>query len=344
MALWKGFFKGPRKWWLPLVRVPLILLVICCLPAGCMMQWTGSSPPAKRHADPALLKEEVRALTENFGSRVYTNKRGLQECRAYIRERFAATGAVVVEQDYEVVGMPQANVRAFFGDRSKPRIVVGAHYDTCAINGHNHNPGADDNASGVAGLFGLARLLQHEAPEDVCVELVAYSTEEPPFFGTELMGSYFHAKQLRSEGVQVKGVLILEMIGYFSDKPGSQRYPFAPFKLFYPTKGNYIAIIGGMPDRDLIATCKGAMKGSTPMPVTSTCMLRSVGMVHLSDHRSYWPFGFESVMITDTAFYRNANYHQATDTWDTLDYEHMAQVVTGAHRAVMAVAKRKLKN
>ena len=318
--------------------VPLFAALGCFVVGCCMMPWQKPSAPAKRVADAGLLREEVRALTEDFGTRYYFQDGNMRKCREYIRGKFAAAGAEVEEQEYQAKGRKLFNVRGFYGDRSKPRIVVGAHYDSCFIE-QGENPGADDNASGVAGLFGLARLLQQERPEGVCVELVAYSSEEPPYFGTTDMGSYRHAQLLSEEKVTVKGVLVLEMIGYFRDEAGSQQYPVGLLKTMYPSVGNFIAITGGFPDRDLIVTCKKAMRGSAPVPVVSSCLPRSMGSVHLSDHRNYWPFGNDAVMITDTAFYRNPNYHRKSDTWDTLDYERMAHVVTQTHRAVLELGR-----
>lgn len=336
--------RGKWDWyhsrWFRVIRLPLVLILITGSVGCCVLQWSGSNAPATLKADPELLKTEVKALTQDFGTRYYTEDGNLKRCREYIRTRLANAGAQVEEQEYVIKGRSLYNVRGFYGDKSKPRIVVGAHYDTCVAY-EGENPGADDNASGVAGLFGLARLLQQQAPKDVCVELVAYGTEEPPFFSTNEMGSYRHAELLSKEGVKVKGVLILEMIGYFTDEPGSQSYPTPLFKLFYPSVGNFISIVGGMPDRKLIATCKRAMKGAAPLDVTSACIPRSINMVHLSDHRNYWPFGYDAVMITDTSFYRNPHYHKQTDTWDTLDYLRMAHVVTQVHQAVLGVGEEK---
>lgn len=327
------------KWrWFLVSSFPLLVALGCFVVGCCMLPWEGTGEPAKRIADENLLREEVRALTQDFGTRYYSQDGNMRKAREYILRKFALAGADVEEQEYQVKGRTLYNVRGFYGDRSKPRIVVGAHYDSCMIYG-GENPGADDNASGVAGLLGVARLLQKESPKNVCVELVAYSSEEPPHFGTMDMGSYRHAELLKKENVEVKGVLVLEMIGYFSDEPGSQQYPTSLFKVFYPSVGNFIAIVGGIPDRDLIVTCKKSMQGSAPLPVISTCLPRSMGSVHLSDHRNYWPFGYSSVMITDTSFYRNPHYHQKTDTWDTLDYKRMAYVVTQTHQAVMALGR-----
>ncbi|MDX1680954.1 MAG: M28 family peptidase [Akkermansiaceae bacterium] len=333
--------KWHRSTWFRIIRTPLAVVVVLGIIGCCIIQPGGTMEvDVKLRADPAKLREEVRALTEDFGGRFFDKPENMAKCRAYIRKKFAAAGAEVEEQAYPIPLWPgkEYNVRGFYGDRSKPRIVIGAHYDSCMAHDDGINPGADDNASGVAGLFGLARLLQKERPDKVCIELVAYSTEEPPFFGGEDMGSYRHAELLSKEGVEVKGVLVLEMIGYFTDEPKSQKYPSKLLKAMYPSEGNFIAVVGGFGDRKLISTCKAAMKGAAPLKVVSTCIPRSVDGVHLSDHRNYWEFDYDAVMITDTSFYRNPNYHMTTDTWDTLDYKRMAQVVTQTHQAVLALA------
>lgn len=320
-------------------RILIVPVVILSAGSCYVMQPGGSSSPAQRQADPALLREQTRALVEDFGPRYYDRPENLARCRAYLTRVFQESGARVEEQVYQVGNREFRNVRALFGDPSQPRIVVGAHYDTCEEEPSEVNPGADDNASGVAGLLGLARLLRDERPARTTVELVAYCTEEPPYFGSKDMGSYRHAELLHKEGVQLKGALVLEMIGYFSDAPGSQRYPVPLLKLFYPSRGNFISLVGGVGDRKLIATTKTAMQGSAPLPVYSSCLPRSMSSVHLSDHRNYWPFDFPALMVTDTAFYRNPNYHQPGDTWQSLDYTRMAQVVTQVHQAVLKLGE-----
>jgi hypothetical protein len=153
------------------------------------------------------------------------------------------------------------------------------------------------------------------------------------------MGSYRHAELLKKENAVVKGAIILEMIGYFSDEPNSQRYPVAAFKLFYPSTGNFISLVGGVGDRSLLSTTKKAMQGSAPLPVYSSCIPRSLDFVHLSDHRNYWMFDYPAIMVSDTAFYRNDNYHLSSDTWQTLDYTRMAHVVTQVHQAVLKLGE-----
>lgn len=138
----------------------------------------------------------------------------------------------------------------------------------------------------------------------------------------------------------VRAALILEMIGYFSDEEGSQQYPTSLMRAMYPSTGNFISIVGGVPDRGIVKTCKESMREAAPLPVIAPIILRAIENVHLSDHRNYWKFDFPAVMIGDTAFYRNPHYHQPTDTWDRLDYTRMAYVVIQTHQAVIDLAKK----
>lgn len=322
-----------------LLRITSALAVLLGAAACLMMQPTGSGPPAGLQADATLLREEVRALTEDFGPRYYDKPENLARCRAFLIREFQRCGARTEEQTYQAGEREFKNVRAFFGEKSAPRIVVGAHYDTCEEETTAVNPGADDNASGVVGLLGVARLLQQRRPANATVELVAYCTEEPPYFSSPDMGSYRHASLLKEEQAVVRGVLVLEMIGYYSDAPGSQRYPVPLLRLFYPSKGNFLSLVGGVGDRRLLARTKRAMKGAAPLPVYSSCIPRALDLVHLSDHRNYWPFGYPAIMVTDTAFYRNDNYHQAGDAWQSLDYPRMALAVTQVHQALLALGE-----
>ena len=279
--------------------------------------------------DPARLETYVRALCESFVPRDESHPENLDRCAAYIRREFESAHARVSEQPFTVNGKTYRNVIAHFGPETKEVVVVGAHYDT-----HGPLPGADDNASGVAGLLELARLLG-AAQLPVRVELVAYTLEELPFFRSEQMGSAMHAKALKREGAVVRVMFSLEMIGYFSDAPDSQHFPNSAFSLFYPTKGNFISVVGKMGAGMLVRKIKRAMAEATSLPVYSINAPRLIPGVDFSDHLSYWREGYPAVMITDTAFYRNANYHTMWDTAERLDYQRMSQVVEGVYAAVM---------
>lgn len=284
-------------------------------------------------ADPEILKRDVKTLSEDFLPRDHRHPANLDRCAAYIRAELEKTGARVRDQVYEAHGRTYRNIVARFGTRGGELIVVGAHYDACG-----ETPGADDNASGVAGLLELGRLLgRHPLPTDI--ELVAFTLEEPPYFRTEKMGSAIHADDLRLRNVPVRGVIVLEMIGYFDDAWFSQAYPIPLLRAFYPSRGNFIAVAGRLDQRPFTRQIKAAMKGATPLPVWSINAPASLPGLDFSDHRNYWANGWNAVMVTDTSFYRNHEYHQDGDTWNRLDYVRMAQVVTGVNEALRRLAR-----
>jgi Peptidase family M28 len=279
--------------------------------------------------DSARLETDVRELSQQLQPRDQTHPGNLDSVAAYIHARLAEAGGRVSDQPFTISGNTYRNVICSFGPESNERIVVGAHYDS-----YHEYPAADDNASGVAGLIELARLLS-QTKLSMQVDLVAYTLEEPPYFGTPHMGSVMHAQSLRKDGVSVKAMLSLEMIGYFSDRPDSQKFPVSILRAFYPSQGNFIAVVGSFGEGGLARRTKRAMLASSSLPVYSINAPRFVPGVDFSDHLSYWNSGYPAVMITDTAFYRNRNYHTANDTAEKLDYRRMAMVVTGVYGAVI---------
>jgi hypothetical protein len=281
---------------------------------------------------PERLKAHVRKLSEELAPRSYADTANLDRIAVYIGAEFAAAKGRVSEQPYTANGNTYRNVRALFGPAGGPRVVIGAHYDAC-----QPLPGADDNASAVAGLIELAHLLG-AAKLAVQVELVAFTLEEPPFFRSDAMGSAVHAAALKAEGVGVKAMINLEMIGYFSDQPGSQAFPHAAMSWIYPARGDFIAIVGNLDNIRLTRAVKHAMAADRGIPVRSITAPDWIPGIDYSDHLNYWKHGYPAVMITDTSFYRNKNYHTAADTWDTLDYARMSQVVRAVFRATLGLA------
>jgi Zn-dependent M28 family amino/carboxypeptidase len=271
--------------------------------------------------------------------RSYDHATKLDAAGKYIRDAFAAAGAAVEVQEVRVQGEPFFNVIARFGPSTGAVLVVGAHYDShgdpiaAAKVGKlhhpdTHTPGADDNASGVAGLIELSYLLGKNPPTR-SVELVAYTLEEPPHFRTGDMGSVWHARSLTRLGRPVELAISLEMIGYFSDVPNSQTFPAPGMGALYPTTGNFIAIVGRPQEWLHTRRLKAAMTGASDLAVRSINTIPALTGVDFSDHRSYWTEGIPAVMITNTAFYRNTAYHSAEDTHERLDYARMAKVVQG---------------
>jgi Zn-dependent M28 family amino/carboxypeptidase len=281
--------------------------------------------------NPAALKEHVKILCADFFPRDYSHPENLFRAAGYIRKQFQQSGAAVFEHSYEVEGLPYINVMAEYGPDSPSVIIVGAHYD--AVIG---TPGADDNASGVAGILELARLFSN-VPLSSRLILCAYSLEEPPFFASDLMGSAVHARALKDEKIDVKLMICFEMIGYFSDEPDSQQYPLPFLNLYYPSTGAFIGIVDQFFSTQAWRM-KRWMSQTIDLPVYSINAPKWLPGVEWSDHRNFWNQGYPAVMITDTAFYRNQSYHSADDTPEALDYEKMAQVVHGVYCYVLHLA------
>ncbi len=268
----------------------------------------------------------VYALSSIKPPRTFLHIDSLNQAASYIEKKFIEYGYTPQKQKYFVNKTEVKNIIARHGQETSPKVVVGAHYDVCG-----NQPGADDNGSGVAGVLELARLFSKYKPKlDYQVEFVTYSLEEPPFFRTEHMGSYVHAKSLSDNGVKLKAMICLEMIGFFSNEKNIQKYP-APFmNLFYPSEANFIAVVGRFSDSSLVNHTYTHLKASK----TETEKLKTfrfIPGVDFSDHRNYWKFGYKAVMVTDTSFYRNDNYHQASDTIDTLNFPEMAKVIRGLY-------------
>jgi Zn-dependent M28 family amino/carboxypeptidase len=316
--------------WILLVMVLLLVLACFWLTQPLIFR---AQPSSVRTVDPARLEAHVRKLSVELAPRDVGHLENLDRTAVYIADQLRQTGAAVSEQPYRVEGNSYRNVIARFGPDTSERIVVGAHYDSAGP-----LPGADDNASGVAGLLELARLLGSQPPH-MHVELVAFSTEEPPYFRSTGMGSSVHATSLRMSNVKVRAMLSLEMIGYFSDAPGSQHFPVGLLGALYPSTGNFIAVVGRVSDGLLVRQVKGAMSNAAPLRVHSINAPSFIPGVDFSDQLNYWHAGYGAVMITDTAFYRNRNYHTAQDTAEKLDYKRIAMVVEGVYAAVTEIAR-----
>ena len=317
LVLFCILFFGGLVWFL---KNPVLFPAAAALPSG----------TAK--ADPGRLEADVRHLAASAPARAFHNVAALNAAGDHIEAEFRRAGCLPERQTFQVGGDDYHNIICSFGPGDAPRVVIGAHYDVAG----DDNPGADDNASAVAGVLELARLLtQHEPDLAHRLDLVAFSLEEPPNFQTATMGSYVHAQGLTDAQAEIKLMISVEMIGYFSDAPGSQTYPLPLLNLIYPDKGSFIGVIGQSFDRARVARVKALMRVSDDLPVHSINAPALVPGVDLSDHWSYWQHGLPAVMVTDTAFLRNPNYHMASDTADTLDYRRMALTVDGLYRVAV---------
>lgn len=278
------------------------------------------------------LFRHVDFLTTLTPARNYRNMDTLENVCTYLKEAFRQMGAEPEEQVWMAEGQPYKNIMASYNPEKARRLVVGAHYDVCG-----DQPGADDNASAVAGLLETARLLFMQQPAlDYRIDFVAYCLEEPPFFGSKNMGSYVHARSLHEHNADVLGMICYEMIGYFSDEPNSQSFPSPELAKLYPSTGNFIIVVGIETFKTFNEEFYLSMKKAAALDVQVISFPLGFGSEYagLSDQRNYWSFGYPALMINDTSFLRNPHYHQVTDTINTLNFEKMAEVVSGAYAAI----------
>lgn len=277
------------------------------------------------------LYADVEFLTEIRPFRNYQNLEVLEKVCDYLKDAFAQAGYESTEQKWLADGEIYKNIIASYQPEKSRRLIVGAHYDVCG-----DQPGADDNASAVAGLLETARLIAENQPEiDYRIDFVAYSLEEPPFFGSDKMGSYIHAESLRIDQVDVMGMICYEMIGYFSDEPYSQSFPFLELAKLYPSTGNFIIVVGNHEHHEFGDRIFELMRKGSEVGVEKIILPAGSELAGLSDHRNYWEFGYPAVMVNDTSFLRNPNYHMKSDTIDTLDFEKMSMVVDSTYRAIV---------
>jgi Zn-dependent M28 family amino/carboxypeptidase len=273
----------------------------------------------------SYLQQVVTKLAGEIGVRTYRDKDRMEKAAAYIHGELSSFGHSVSKQSFTYEGHALHNIIGELKGRTAPEriLVIGAHYDTVRT-----TPGADDNASGVAGLLAIAKKLAG-TPMDRTVRFVAFAFEEPPAYRTRSMGSYHYAESLSDGRDEVEGMICLEMIGYFSDRDGSQHYPFPFMNLKFPRTGNYIAMVGNRRSKDFTEQIAGAFRKGTDLPVITLNAPAFVVGIDFSDHWSFNKFGIPAFMVTDTAFYRNPNYHSPADLPGTLDYARMAKVVEG---------------
>lgn len=298
--------------WILLSLLPIFLSLLAAVPS-----------------DIALVKRHVTFLSSIHPPRNFTNLRSLEQSANYIATEIGRYTKAIRLQEFKVSGRTYKNVIANFGPQQAETIVVGAHYDVCG-----DQPGADDNASGVAGLILLAKYLaENKAVLKSNYELVFYSLEEPPYFRTEHMGSAVHAASLKANKVRVKYMLSLETIGYYSDAKGSQSYPTG-LSFFYPSEGNFIAAVGRRADGNLISEFKNKFRQHSPLKIITLAAPSFVKGIDFSDQLNYWAEGYTAAMVTDTAFLRNHNYHEVSDKPETLDYEKIVQVIQGVYGVV----------
>jgi Zn-dependent M28 family amino/carboxypeptidase len=278
------------------------------------------------------LRKHVDMLAGVIGPRSSIELPGALEAAArYVEDTFRSDGYSPESQIYSAAGRAVRNIEVEIrGRRRADRIwIVGAHYDSIP-----DTPGADDNASAIAGLLEVARLVREAgaAPRDT-IRFVAFVNEEPPFYKGPLMGSTIYARRCGQRGEDIRGMVNLEMIGYYRGERGTQAYPYplnrGIARWLLPDRGNFIAFVGNFASWRLTWRCKRLFRRSMRFPAKWVAAPSRIDGTGMSDHWSFWQQGYPAVMVTDTAFFRNPHYHKESDLPQTLDYASMAKVVAG---------------
>jgi Zn-dependent M28 family amino/carboxypeptidase len=281
------------------------------------------------------IKKDLHFLTSLELPRNYQNTTSLNKVASYLKSELSKVCDSVGFQTYQVQGNTYKNVIGSIGLEHSQRIVIGAHYDV-----YGDSDGADDNASGVAGLLALVRSLSKEKLTHR-IDVVFYTLEEPPFFRTQFMGSYVHAKYLKDQNINVKGMICLESIGYFCDTPNSQQYPIQEMARAFGSVGNYVSVVQNDQGEAFGTQIGDVMQKLNYIPTKPFAAPPTLSGVDFSDHLNYWKFGFQAVMITNTAFYRNQHYHTKEDTLETLDLARLNLVVKQLHKTLTMLYGKK---
>jgi len=330
----KVLIAGARVgFWLALLvlaaAVAALLWYMVAMPG---QTWRGPLPPADDELQ--RLAGRLRSHVQAVGAREHNvwALAELEAAAAYIERELAAAGHAVRHEEFRSYVAPVRNVLTEVRGGSRPDeiVVVGAHYDS--VRGA---PGANDNGSGVAAVLELAYAFRDWRPARTW-RLVLFVNEEPPFYQTDQMGSRVHAARARSRGERIVAMYSLETIGWYSDAPGSQHYPF-PFSWFYPDRGDFLAFVGNLPSRGLLHATVATFRTHAQFPSDGVAAPAFIPGVDWSDHGSFWDAGYPALMVTDTAPYRYPHYHTAQDTPDKVDYERLARVVRGLERTFRAL-------
>ncbi len=294
-------------------------------------RWTAAAKEAQAISPEATgngelveaLRRHVGMLSAEIGERSVLRGGGLDRAEDYVRRTFQEAGLTVTDQTYVYADRRVANLIADLpGMPSDPApYIVGAHYDTVI-----GTPGADDNASAVAVMLELARRTASRPPT-VPLRFVAFTLEEPPAFATRHQGSRVFVRRLVEAGGRVAGAIILEMVGFTAPQQG---YPVFLQWAGYPKTGDFIGVIGNRSSRAFGKQVLDGMRSNPDLPVESLFVWFNGWLLRdtrLSDHASFWDRGLPALMVTDTAYFRNHNYHGPGDRAGTLDYDFMAELV-----------------
>jgi len=321
-----------------ILRIALALVVIIGLVWVFEIRMPGRniSTAAALNPDEVALRAElvtdVQKLAGEIGERNMSRYPQLLAAADFIEASLAGAGLAPRRVSYELRGRACHNIEVEIRGTSPEVFVIGAHYDSVL-----GCPGANDNGSGVAALLALARRFAGK-PARQTLRFVAFVNEEPPYFQSEEMGSFVYAKRCKERGDRIAGMISLETIGYFSDAPGSQKYPSPGLGFFYPSKGNFIGFAANTGSRSLLRATVAAFRKAGRVPCEGAALPAAIPGIGWSDQWSFWQCGYPAIMVTDTAPFRYPHYHEPTDTPDKLDYDRFALVVSGMEKVIAELA------
>jgi hypothetical protein len=341
-----------RRKWQPFISFGVIVVAFVALYATILGTWKFMMPPSGQHTEtPPLtefeqnlseqLKEDVFALSDQIGERNVFRSGTMEQTAGWIISRFTDFGyepEIHTHRRSGIIGAPEGgtsdNIIAEVTGTNTPEkiIIIGAHYDSVV-----HSPGANDNASAVAVMMALAATFVNQ-PQPKTVRFVAFANEEPPFFKTENMGSYAYAARSRDLGEDITAMMALDGLGFFSDEPGSQSYPFPGIGLMYPDKANFIGFVTRLRDTSLLNRVTREFQEHATIPAEGAALPGFIPGVSWSDHWSFWQHGYSAFLVTDTLLFRDPYYHTSSDTPERLDYESMARVTVGLQKVIEMLA------
>ena len=280
----------------------------------------------------------LKYLTQIQPPRNYRNIDSLNNVASYLDDRFKDIGLETYFQNYVVDNNEYKNVIATLNPQYEKRLIIGAHYDVCG-----NFQGADDNASAVAGLIQTAKQLY--SLKDILqirIDFVCFTLEEPPYFGTQNMGSYVYAKYLFDNKIDVIGMINYEMIGYFTNENVdlSKLSMFITKKQADISKGNFIAMVCDEQSQEFMSEFNFE-KIDKKIEYVEAMIPTPTNQITASDHLNFWKFGYKAIMVTDTAHFRNPNYHSENDILETLDIKKMYYVVDLIVESIKKMTKNK---
>jgi len=293
--------------------------------------FTGELPPLT--AAELLMRSELERYIEKIagqiGQRNIWHYKSLTAAADFIESSPDQTCYKVRRQNFQAQNKICCNIEAILTgtEYSEQVVIIGAHYDSVF-----GSPGANDNGSAVAATFALARCFADKKPART-LRFVFFANEEPPFFQTDEMGSLIYARSCRAKGDNIIAMFCLECIGYYTDKPNTQKYPF-PFNFVYPSTGNFIGFVSNFASRKLLHTAVASFRNKCQFPSEAGAVPEAVPGVAWSDQWSFWQQGYPAIMITDTAFFRYPYYHEPEDTPDKITYDHLTRVVYGLAQVI----------